>query len=280
MLDKDTLAALQLLNKDLKEAAKMMSKDEIRYFVDTYYDIQDFRIATGNRVRTLSDKPSLFTEWFKKNLDTLEHQIWIMMDKWSSNQDMGKWARQITGIGPVISSGLCCNIDITRAPTVGHIWRFAGLDPTSKWLKGQKRPWNASLKRLCWLIGESFVKVQNHEKDIYGKLYVQRRAYETAKNVNYEYAEQCKAREIKKDMPVKFLGKEVDLRELLASGRFPDVAIHERCKRWAVKQFLSDWHAAAFRIVLKQEPPLPYPIAHMGHAHLRTVGLDFNTGTE
>ena len=38
------------------------------------------------------------------------------------------------GIGPVIAAGLLANIDIKQAPTVGHIWRFAGLDPTNKWI--------------------------------------------------------------------------------------------------------------------------------------------------
>jgi hypothetical protein len=44
---------------------------------------------------------------------------------------------------------LLARIDIVKAPTAGHIWRYAGLDPTVRWNKGEKRPWNAGLKVLC-----------------------------------------------------------------------------------------------------------------------------------
>jgi hypothetical protein len=177
---------------------------------------------------------------------------------------MGIWAREICGIGPVISSGLIANIDITKAPTVGHIWRYSGLDPTSKWLKGAKRPWNASLKRLCWIMGESFVKVSTNPKDVYGKLYVQRKAYEISNNNSGKLAPIATSR-LQDDTSKKL---DPSLRALLATGKLPDKALHERAKRWAVKIFLSHWHAEAYRQHYKTEPPLPYPIAILGHAHL------------
>src|SRR5215467_10071903 len=149
--------AIQKLSRDLRAAAKLMGVREARYFVNCYYDLQDYRIASANQQRKLleGEEPSEFMQWLNRNLEVLENQIKAALDKWSSAQPMGVWARNITGIGPVIASGLLANIDIQKAPTVGHIWRFAGLDPTVKWAKGQKRPWNASLKRLCWLMGES-----------------------------------------------------------------------------------------------------------------------------
>ena len=282
----DMLGALDILNKDLKEASKLMSKDEIRYFVGFYYDIQQFRIATENRIDELAYpkadkqgfirqpvKPSDFMVWYFKNLQLLEKQIHTMLDKWSSNQPMGVWARNIVGIGPVFSSGLLAHISIEKAPTVGHIWRYAGLDPTSKWLKGQKRPWNAELKKLCWLMGESFVKVQSNDKDIYGKLYAQRYAYEMERNDRGEFQEEARLRgkEINASYDASHHGTKINLKELLSQGFLPDKGINERAKRWAVKQFLSDWHAAAYKIILGKEPPPPYPIAHMGHTHWRTV---------
>ena len=53
------------------------------------------------------------------------------------------------------------------------------------------------------------------------------------------------------------------------AGKLPDGHIHSRCKRYAVKQFIADWWAEAYRDHFKKEPPLPYPIAILGHAHLR-----------
>jgi len=165
-----TLEAIQKLSRDLRAAAKLMGVREARYFVNTYYDLQDYRIASGNQQRKLleGEEPSEFITWLNANLQVLESQIKAMLDKWSGAQPMGIWAREVVGIGPVIAAGLLANIDITKAPTVGHIWRFAGLDPTVEWKKGEKRPWNASLKRLCWLMGESFVKVSGNPNDIYG----------------------------------------------------------------------------------------------------------------
>ena len=116
---------------------------------------------------------------------------------------------------------------------------------------------------MCWLIGESFVKVSAHKDDIYGHLYLKRKEYETAKNETGEYADQAKAAlaRIKDRKNEKFIA-------LLQSGKLPPAAIHERAKRWAVKLFLSHWHAEAYRQYYKTEPPKPYPIAHMGHTHL------------
>jgi hypothetical protein len=180
---------------------------------------------------------------------------------------MGIWAREICGIGPVISSGLLANIDITKAPTVGHIWRFAGLDPTSKWDKGEKRPWNASLKRLCFLIGESFIKVSGNPKDVYGKVYLARKEYEARNNDAGRLADRARERLGQDKARKRKLDPE--LLKILESGKLPQMALHCRARRYAVKAFLSDWHAEAYRQRYHTEPPLPYPIAHLGHVHVR-----------
>lgn len=264
--------AITKLSRDLRAAAKTLGVREARYFVNAYYDMQDYRIAAANQQRKLNEgeEPSEFMTWFNAQLVVLENQIKAVLDKWSAAQDMGMWAREICGIGPVFAAGLLANIDIAKAPTVGHIWRYAGLDPTSKWGKGEKRPWNANLKRLCWLMGESFVKVSGNKNDVYGKLYLKRKEYEHERDDRGYNAEECKRRLAEDDKKPKARRMDADLRKLLATGQLPDKAHHERAKRWAVKQFLADWHGEAYRRHFGQEPPLPYPIAHMGHAHLRT----------
>lgn len=264
-----TPEAVQKLSRDLRNAAKLMGIQEAKYFVDTYYDLQDYRIASGNQQKQLAkiQEPGEFIGWLNNNLDILEQQIHGMLDKWSSVQPMGIWARNVCGIGPVISSGLLANIDIAKAPTVGHIWRYAGLDPTDKWGKGEKRPWNASLKRLCWIIGESFVKVSGNKNDRYGKLYLQRKAYESEKNERQEYRDECRRRLEEDDKRPKAKRMEAGLRELLATGKLPQKALHERSKRWAVKLFLAHWFEEAYRQHYGTEPPKPYPIAILGHAH-------------
>ena len=168
----------------------------------------------------------------------------------------------ICGIGPVIAAGLLAHIDIERAPTVGHIWNFAGLNPDQEWSKGQKRPWNAKLKTLCWKIGQSFVKVSNNDKDFYGKIYQERKAYESALNEAGEYAEQARAK------LEKFkIGKDTESYKWYSEGKLPPAHIQQRAERYAVKLFLSHLHEIWYREHYGTEPPKPFAIAQLEHAH-------------
>ena len=175
-----------VVRKDLKAAASLLTPTEARYLVDLYYQIQDFRKTTANQIRQIGDsEPTFLIGWVFGNMETTEVEIKKALDVYTTHETtgMGKWAKGVMGIGPVISAGLLAHIDIAKCRTVGSIWRFAGLDPTSKWEKGKKRPWNARLKTLCWLMGQSFEKVSNKEDSLYGKLYKERKAKEWARNV-------------------------------------------------------------------------------------------------
>ena len=250
------------LAKDLLESSKRMTVDQARFLVDTYYQIQDARIRATAQVRALvtSDEPHSLLDWVGDVNEEMEKNIKKALNVYAKHHPIGQWAMSITGIGPVLSAGLLAHIDINKAPTVGHIWRFAGQDPTCKWEKGQKRPWNASLKCLCWKIGESFVKVSSNKNDTYGQFYLQRKEQEILKNENLEFKEQA-------DAGAKRVGKTTDAYKAYSVGKLPPAHVHARAKRYAVKLFLAHWHEVAYREHFKCEPPLPYPIAHMGHAH-------------
>lgn len=252
------------LTRDLKNAAVTLSPAEARYLVDAYYSIQEYRKASGNQVTALSKsgEPCSVIAWLNEQMATLEGQIKRALDAWTDGQPMGRWAKSIMGIGPVIAAGLLAHIDITKAPTAGHIWRFAGLDPTATWDKGQKRPWNADLKVLCWKIGQSFVKVSNNPKDIYGKLFQQRKAFEQAQNEAGMYAAQAA-----RILDTKRIGKDTDAYKWYSQGKLPPAHIQARAERYAVKMFLSHWHAVAYRQHFGVEPPKPFAIAILGHAH-------------
>lgn len=153
--------AVARLKKDVREAAATLSDKETRFLVDAYYAIQGHRIEAQSQVRSLvaSEEPNAVISWLFDQHKLLEGEIQKVLSDYTNRSEAGLWARSILGIGPVISAGLLAHIDITKAPTVGHIWRFAGLDPSVQWGKGEKRPWNAALKVVCWKAGESFVKV-------------------------------------------------------------------------------------------------------------------------
>jgi hypothetical protein len=192
----------------------------------------------------------------------LENQIKRALEKYAKSIVVGNWALAQKGIGPIITAGLLAHIDIERAPTVGHIWRFAGLDPTQSWEKGKKRPWNASLKTLCWKIGESFVKVSNKDDAFYGELYKVRKELETKRNERNEFSEQAT-----KKLQTTKIGKDTDAYKYYSRGQLPPAHIHARAKRYAVKMFLSHFHDVWYRDFFKTAPPKPFAIDHLGHAH-------------
>lgn len=293
----------RLLRSDLRALGRQAGREEIRYLVDTYYQLQEHRKAHGNQALALAkaDEPNLLVTWAGDAFLRLEADIKVVMDAYTAESELGRWCRSITGIGPIIAAGLMAHIDITKAPTVGHIWRFAGLDPTVKWGKGQKRPWNASLKVLTWKVGKSLVMTSHLASSFYGPLYRERKEYETAKNERGDYAEQAAERlsRLKKKavrsestaveeraIPVestilderagdlestvedeRAAKESAAYRATLMSGKLPPAAIDARARRWTVKLLLAHFHAQAYRLHYGTEPPKPYAIAFLNHAH-------------
>lgn len=289
------LEPLARLSRDLKMASITLSHDEARFLVDAYYQMQENRIRSAHQVRSLaeSEEPHDVLKWLENNSHTLEESIKAALDRYSTAHKIGRWARSIRGIGPVLAAGLIAHIDIKKAPTAGHIWNYAGLNPSVEWERGQKRPWNAALKTLCWKIGESFVKVSNNENDFYGHVYRDRKVMETERNLSGAYAEQA-AETLRK----KRIGRETDAYQWYSGALTPDVArkiietsppagtarkragepgsgvpmlppahIHARAKRTAVKLFLSHLHHVWYEIDTGTKAPVPYALAHMAHAH-------------
>jgi hypothetical protein len=262
--EKQELVPIEKLRKDLRVAAARLSDKEARYLVDYYYLQQENRKRTGNQIRALgeSSEPSDLIGWLDTQTTSLEHQIRNALGLYSQGHPVGRWAESITGIGPVISAGLLAHIDIKQAPTVGHIWRFAGLDPTQSWDKGEKRPWNAKLKVLCWKAGESFVKVSNKPEDVYGKVYAARKELETERNDAGAFAEQAAAK-----LEKHRIGKDTEAYKAYSTGKLPPAHIHARAKRYAVKLFLSSLHEVAYYVEYGKLPPRPYILSEPKHTH-------------
>jgi hypothetical protein len=224
--------------------------------------LQENRISAAHQMRTLNEgkEPHSVIDWLAQQNELLENQIKRALDKWTDSDRVGLWAKSICGIGPVISAGLLAHIDISRTPTVGHIWRFAGLDPTCEWKKKEKRPYNASLKTLtAFKMGESFVKVHNNENDVYGKVYAMRKKIEIERNDAGEFGDQATLR-------VDKVKKSTDAYKFYSTGKLPPAQIHARARRYAVKLFLAHYHAVAYFHRFQMMPPFPYAFSHLeGH---------------
>ena len=262
----EPLEPVQRLSRDLKSSARTLGDDEVRFMVDAYYMEQKNRIRANNQLTALSksEEPHALPAWLKAQHETLENQIKRALQYYCEDHKVGGWAMSIVGIGPIICAGILAHIDITKCPTYGHIWRFAGLDPTVKWEKGQKRPWNGSLKRLGWIAGECFTKVSNHPNDVYGHMYAGRKQIETERNEAGMFADQATV-----SLAKKRYGDDTAAKKCYEEGKLPPARVHLRAQRYAVKHFLADLHCVWFWMENRKLPPAPFPIAHLEHAHYR-----------
>lgn len=260
-----TLIAIKKLTKDVKLAAKKLGKHEVRFLVDLYYQMQHLRITTANQVRTLTNnkEPNALLNHFLEQFTTLENAIRNALLAYVQSTVVGRWLISLVGIGPVISSGLIAHIDIEKAPTVGNLWRFAGMDPTVVWEKGKKRPWNQKLKKLAYFSGESFIKFRNHKDDFYGKLYAERKHLEEEKNEAGLFLETAQ-----KILESGLFKKDTDAKMAYEAGRLPQAQIHARARRYAAKIFLSHVHQVMYEDHYKVPAPKPYAIDILGHVHI------------
>lgn len=317
------LAPVVRLGADLRQAARELSSAQARYLVDFYYQIQEYRLraASQQHAAAVQEEPNLFIGWTFRMMSSTEGAVKTALDAYTNTLPLGQWMKSITGIGPVISAGFLANLEQTPPATVGAWWRFAGLDPTVKWLSREKakvlvkevcdekgvtgsrldaeivaviavranrnstrflsaaiddhggytrskiesmlakRPWNATLKVLCWKLGESFVKFQNNPKDFYGKVFASRKAWEAEQNERHAYADQAAEW-------VQRVGKDTQAYGYYERGLLPPGHLHARAKRYAVKLFISHFHTVAYWLHFHRLPVLPYVIDVLGHADL------------
>lgn len=250
------------LTKDLRKASATLNESEARYLVDQYYVLQDARIRAQGQIRSMSEtkEPHEVLVWFGNNASTLENQIKSALKKFSEGRRPGRWLMAQYGIGPVISAGLLAHIDIKKAKSAGAIWRYAGLDPTVKWEKGQKRPWNAELKVLAWKASDSFKKFSNKDECFYGKIYRERKTQEVKRNSEFLFKDQAAQVLVNKNYR-----RDTKAKAAYENGQLPDGHLDARAMRYASKIFLSHLHHVMWICEFNTNPPKPFVIEHMGH---------------
>jgi hypothetical protein len=223
----------------MENSEKKLGIPEVRKLVEAYF--------------LLSSQPKALAG----HTAATQKEIDRVLDAWTDTIPEARWAKSIVGILPAMAAGLAAHIEIEAAPTVGRIWRFAGLDPSVSWQRGQRRPWNGSLKALCQKIGEAFVAAAGKEGDFYGKLYLERRAAENAANQGGKFAQQAR-RELERP------GLDAFARRRYEKGKLPPGHIDSRARRWAVKLFLAHYHHVAWTLATGTPPVKPYAIGILG----------------
>ena len=252
---------LDKLNRDLKKAAESVSLDEVQFYVQAYYRVQEMRIACNNQTLDAAKRgvPYDLVQFIRDQMRRLEQQIEYVLRKFAEYNPTASLSLNVYGIGPVIASCLVAEIPIDRTPYTSHLLSFAGLRNPKKWEKGQKRPWNAKLKLTCWKIGDSFVKLSNRPDCKYGQLYRQRKEVLVAKNAVGDYARL--AERSLQDRNII----DAELRKCYQSGRMPDGRIDAWARRHVVELFLSHWFEAATWCAYNRMPKRPWQFAYTDH---------------
>lgn len=256
------------LSRDLREAAATLTPRDARYAVDLYYQLQEYRIGAAAQIRSSEGEPNALLLALCQAMQRLERTTGTALGHFAAEHREGRWAQSICGIGPVLSAGLVAHVDVKTSANVSKLWSFAGLNPTQKWSRGEKRPWNARLKVLAYKIGESFVKVQGNPRDIYGRFYAERKAREIARNEAGLFAEQAAA-----VLAARRYSHDTIAYASYSAGKLPPAHLHARARRYATKLFLSHYWMVAYECAHGAPAPAPWIVSPEGGGHVDLIAV-------
>lgn len=254
--------------------AEKLSDPEARFLVANYYAAQEMRKRADMQIRHIGDKelPALLSYTADANA-IMESQVRRGLKAYAESKPVGRWLMAQDGIAEVITAGFLAHLTIEHVDkltgelvptqTAGHWYSFAGLLPEKKWNKGEKRPWNADLKQICFHCGECFKRVSGKPGAYYGGLYQWRKALLVERNEAGHNAERAKT----------FTTKSADVKALLVQGKLPAGNLDRQACNWAVKILLSHLHALWYWDTYGVPPPKPFAIAILNHAHELRIPL-------
>jgi len=227
----------------------------LRSLVEVYYDVQDVRIRTANRLRQFGkikgvDHPRQLKKIeLEIRKDILEKFAEFDLPIWT------EWLSKVKGIGSILGAGLIGYIgDISRFDSISKLWAYSGLHVVDgrapKRKRGEKINWNPKMRALMWKIARSFAfqkEAPSRTKYEENKRYYLEKYGDRIKNPKScpEY-EKCRKRLKKRKEPA-------------CKGHLEAMA-----RRRLVKQFLAclwlKWRELEGLPVSK-----PYAIEHLGH---------------
>jgi hypothetical protein len=163
---------------------------ELRILVDCRGQIQKERIAFGNRLFALvgsdgkwGDRGSgvqeeIIAECYELLLG-LERKLDERIAAIVKDHPLYEHLSKIKGVGSLLAAELLAFVDISRAPTVSSLWRYAGYGVTDgkadRPVAGEKLKYNKRLKKVCYVIAVSFLRARSPYAQIY---YEARERYE------------------------------------------------------------------------------------------------------
>ncbi len=190
---------------------------------------QCFNETQKSGAKLFSDIKNLI--WFHNKLYETEKEVGKKIDFWSRDHPLRKeFLIHVKGVGGIFSSGIIAWLadPILKAEKVSSIWKYCGLHPDSKRIKGKKLDYNPRLKSFFWKIGQSFIKFKCSGRKLYNK-----------------FKEECKTKH--KD--------------------WSKMHVHNYARRKVVKLFIAGiWQV--WREMNNLPVTEPYPIKILGHEHI------------
>ena len=134
------------LTTSIKEI-KSPTRNEIKMLVDLFYQIQHIRVALREQIRSIegSDKDEkskkgksskkahiMILDYCLKSMMIIENAIKKALDIISDNSEVGRWLKQITGIGPVLAAGLIAYFDVTKSSYATGFISYAGFNDNNR----------------------------------------------------------------------------------------------------------------------------------------------------
>ena len=115
------------------------NKSEIKFIIDSYYQVQQLRITTAAQLREIrkNNKKDINSalEWVFNNVKNQELQIKKMIDIYTDNDEVCKWIKKVVGVGPILAASLTTTFDINKVNNYNQFWSYAGLnDYNNPWL--------------------------------------------------------------------------------------------------------------------------------------------------
>jgi hypothetical protein len=208
-----------LLNRKL--FVDSVQQSSMPQLVDLYYQIQNTRVFIFDHLPEDEIDQNTFN-MYSAYLSIIEDTIVNIFKSYNCSSVTGNWSTSQLGVGEAFSASLLSLVDISKAPSVTNLWKYAGLDP-------KHTKWNALLKNISWKLGKSFEFYSNDPDCFYGKLYNNDLQRRMSLNENGHYASP-------------------------ESDKLSQERLTAQARRYSVKIFLSHWHHIRFREINGVDP--------------------------
>lgn len=210
---------------------------QLKFLVERFYQFQKHRVAMSNQLYQLKEDGEEVAELeeFYNEIYGFEKRLYKFIRQEVEKTNIWQhFLKDVKGIGPTMAASLLVTIDVHKTKHVSSLWKYAGMTPESRRVKGKKIDWNPFLKNTCFKIGQAFLKSKGDYKEI----------YDEAKR---KYREKHPER-IEENGKVKYNDGHIDM----------------MARRYAIKIFLRDlW--LVWRRLEGLSVTEPYVVEYLGH---------------